>query len=320
MANNELNTPVAEQEKHYELVGVVDLGPGNTGTLSVGHFTESQKEELFNDCTRPEYWKKATGRFRCIDGRVPEGGLAGPESDEADPQGPGGEPVFQTAIDFMTEENPTETLSFKVAKNTKNSISQDRHPVVHGDDHKGKAGCKANAAMRDGLRENGKNIGVVVPKVWAVSKLRGLDEYITEEDIYSIIRIGAANAENDALWDATPEQVADIAVANGAEYEELIEEHREGLAILALSEDEAFDEVGFMEDHLDADGKPIEAFVESVGVYEKTAFKDAASSGKSKRHAALRTAGFVANGVGIAKTVSIEEQGGGEALQAVIVR
>lgn len=302
------------------IVAVTDLGPNNRGQISASDLTQELKEQLAQDVASPEYRKKPTNCFRCVDGRLPEGGLVkDPES--ADPQGAGGESVFQTAIDFMMPDGTSKPLSARVAENTKYAISRNRQVKIHGDTHKRKGGCGANVQLRNTLHANAENMDIVAPKAWAFMEATGLDSFLEQDDVTQTIVHGKTSADNDSLWDATPEQVVDIAVENGATYEELIEEHREKLIVADISE-YAFDEEAFMRDHPDPNdpSKSLEAFIASIGVYKRMAFEDAAARGQTERDAALRVLGFVLFNIGVPKELTAEEQGNGEALPVVILK
>jgi hypothetical protein len=303
-----------------EILAVTDLGKNNKGTISAADVDSVALQSLINDLARPEYRKKPTNRFRCVDGRLPEGGLQ-PESDEADPQGAGGEPVFEPIIDFMIETENDEKLSSKVVRHTKRAKGHGRPVVMHGDNRKGKGGCGANAKKREVLLMNAENADIIAPKAWSVSEAAGISHLLVQDDVIKLILTGKENAERDELWDITPEQHVDIAVENGAEYEELIEEHAEKVINVDVSE-YAFDEESYMRDHPNPNkpGSSYEAFVASVGVYKKIAFEDAAKEGKTDRDAALRVLGFILFNIGVPKELTAEEQGNGEALPVVIVK
>jgi hypothetical protein len=148
--------------------------------------------------------------------------------------------------------------------------------------------------------------------------LAGLDKYLTKQDVTELIVNGKSNADNDDLWDITPEEHVDLAVESGAEYEELIEDHNERAIIVDISES-AFDEEAFMRDHSREDGTPIEAFVASVGVYKKDAFDTVRKRGGTEREAALRVLGFALFNIGVSKYLTAEEEGSGEALPVVVL-
>jgi hypothetical protein len=302
-----------------KILAVTDLGANNKGTISAGDVDAETMRGLIEDLAKPEYRKKPTNRFRCVDGRLPEGGLQ-PESDEADPQGAGGESVFEPMIDYMLEPKSTVRLSSKVAKHTKRAIGHSRRVVIHGDTHKNKAGCGANAMKRDVLVANAENADIVAPKAWSICEAVGISSLLEQDDITRAILIGKENADNDKLWDITPEQHVDTAFENGAEYEELTEDHAEKTINVDVS-GYAFDEEAYMRDHPNPNkpGLSYEVFVASVGVYKNVAFEDAEKEGRSQRDAALRVLGFILFNIGVPKELTAEEQGNGEALPVVIV-
>lgn len=286
------------------VIAVTDLGPGNTGTISAADVPPARRAELIKAVANPEYRKRATNRFRCVDGRTPEGGLQAPEG-MADPQEAGGAAVSETAADFMDAEQ-TFTLSEGVARNTKANVDNGYPVVIHGDDHKGKKGCLANLKMRETLWANAENIEVVAPKAWTVATELGLDRWLTEDDVTEKIVAGKNSADDDKRWDATAEEVVDIALDNGAEYEELVEEHMERLAVVDVSPD-AWSEEQFMKDHTNEAGDPIEAFVVSIGAVRDKLMDIARKTGQTERAAASKTLGVLLFNIGLTKQASAED-------------
>jgi hypothetical protein len=146
---------------------VTDLGEGNIGAISAAEVSAERKQQLIEDGAKPEYHKRATCAFICVDGRpfAPGTVIREHAEDEANPQGAGGEPFFATAIEYMHPGKARPT-SVAVAENTKKTIQMGRTPVVHGDEHTGEEGCGANKRMRSILANNAKNIDVLAaPRV-----------------------------------------------------------------------------------------------------------------------------------------------------------
>lgn len=263
---------------------VIDLGDRNDG--SFGPTPETDAEALYNDAARPEYHQPATDRWICVDGRGDEDAL---ETGEADPQIAGSLPVTNTAADFL---NPAKVgnahLSESVAVNTRRAIAHGKEVVVHGAvGHGGKAGCAANAKMRDTFRYGAANIDVVAPTVWTVSQAFGLDRWINEDDVTESITAGGQAAEHKEMWDATPEQVIDIAVDNGAQYVALPGEHNERIVGLEMDEEKAFNNRKFAQDHQDEYGQEQQAFGVALAKYVHETFAERVADGYSPRDAAL---------------------------------
>lgn len=313
-----------------EIVAVVDLGEGNDGSIFPDDLSESQLKSAINDIASPEYRRRPTRRWRCVDGRVPEGGLSNEEG-LADPQIAGGYIIADTSADLMLEVMaPEDRHSDRVARKTTQAISDDIEVIVHGDDHvetnelgeslteTNKAGCKANVEQRTILERNAENADIVIPKVMAVAKIAGLAQYYTDQDgrphegaladrITGMINTGKQNADNDAYWDITPEQKVDTIVANGGKYEELIEEHAEVVAVADCSEG-AIDEEHYMRDHViehaDGTSTTLEAFIASIGEYKKLQFELAEKHGRSEVWAADKTLAVILQTVGTVKRLT----------------
>lgn len=283
---------------------VIDLGARNHGTF--GPTPETDTESLYTDAAQPEYHQPVSERWICVDGR---GDADAPETAEADPQTPGSLPVTNTAADFM---NPTKVanvrLSESIAVNTSRAIAHGKEVVVHGAlGHGGKAGCAANAKMRDTFRYGAANIDVVAPTVWTVSQAFGLDRWISQDDVTESITAGGQSAESEAMWDATPEEVVDIAVENGAEYQALPGDHNERLAGLEMDERTAFNNRKFAQDHHTATGEEEQAFGVAVGAYVHETFAERIADGYSPRDAALHAMRGVAYTTMLTKNIVNED-------------
>ncbi len=80
--------------------------------------------------------------------------------------------------------------------------------------------------------------------------------------------IGGQRAEDETLWDATAEDLIDIAVENGAEYEEFEGAHHTAGPREDVSP-HAFDNGSFRENHKTDDGHPLGALSLTYGLYDK---------------------------------------------------
>lgn len=300
-----------------EIKAIIGLGEGDEGTISSAHLPKEVLEGAIEATTDVRFQKAPTNRWRCVDGRTPEGGVQTREG-YSDPQLAGGLVVNEVSADIMTG-TADSTLSATVARNTRTALTNGQQVVVHGDNHvhadehgntpeTNKAGCGANKFQRYVLHKNAENAEVIAPIVFAASELAGLDtlwqnpEQLKDE-IYTLIQRGKEVADNDSFWDIGPEGVVDVIVANGGEYEELIEDHLEVFAAMELQSDSTFDEESFMQAH-EYEGKPLEAFIASVGLYAKYTFEQAEKNGVNKQEAAKRVLATVLAHVGTLKKLT----------------
>lgn len=115
-----------EQEQAVQVLAVTDLGPNDEGSISNEHLSEEAKQDVINAVTNPEYRRVPTNRWRCVDGRIPEGGVQTPEG-YSDLQLAGGLAVNETSVDVLTGEiEDTSVLSEVVARNTQTAIQMDK--------------------------------------------------------------------------------------------------------------------------------------------------------------------------------------------------
>lgn len=300
---------------------VTDLGEHNRGTISAEGLQGEDRERFISDTSRPEYRRKATKRFVCVDTRLPEGGREVAEG-YADPQIAGGPAITETAVDMMVEEDQTLPVSTLVVKNAREVIGAGYGVVMHGDSAHKKAGCGGNSKDRETLQDNGKNIDIIAPKAWYVCEEMGLGTLIDQNDIVRLITNGARNAEKDELFDVTPEQKVDLVTAEevGGEYEELLGEHTEHATVAELGEEDVFDQGDFRHDHVTADGVELGAFAVAFGAYKKMEFEKTHKLGGSDHEAALRTAAAVIFNLGLPKELIAEETGKQETLPVVVLK
>jgi hypothetical protein len=284
------------------IIAITDLGSGNKGQIAASDLTSEQRNQLVADISNAKYIRKTTRKFRCVDGRTPEDGLKAPDG-MADPQEAGGAAISEAAADLMTSH--PESVSQLVTENVKANIDNGFSVVVHGDDKHGKEGCGANKHLRAILRSNAENTEVVTDIAWTLCQALGLEAHVSKDDIRNLIATGKQNADTEALWDATPEEITDLAIKHGAMYEELIEDHMERAIVVDIGE-EAFDEEQFMKDHIRPDGKPIEVFVASLGAIKAKLFEIARSVGQSEKTAARKMMGVVLFNIGVPKELTAE--------------
>ena len=279
-----------EQMRAALVVNVTTLGPRNIGSFGPGgRIDPLEQEQIIEALGSEAYSMPASNTWKCIDDRCSAAELeraATGDEDEADPQIAGSIPTTDTATHYMSDPEEHRPVSVMYATTTREAIADGSRIVMHGDTKNGKAGCAANVNLRDILRFAAENSDILVPQTWEACCQMGLDRYITQDDVLLSVINGKKAADNDALWDATPEERVDIAIANGAEYEEYEGDH----SVATDREDRtvgAFAKARFMLDH-SSDGRIISAFSTSIGKYKEDAFRRASEHGQSPRDAALK--------------------------------
>lgn len=300
------------------VTAVVDLGENNKGSIHAADVIRSDRERMIEDSANPEYYRYFSGEIGCVDTRHEEDGSTSGET-VADGSIAGGPAVTEPMVDFMVSAVPERGLKNSIAHHVKRFVTNGIGVKVHGDNHRGKAGCGANANKREILRSNGDNVDIVVPRAWALAEGLGLDGFIEKEDAVNLVLNGANNAEKDELWDATPAECVDVAIDSGAKYVVLEGEHHEKL-VLAILTDQTFDRPKFMADHPREDGEENGLFPVSLKVYKDVVFDTIVKQeGKTEREAALRVMAAILFAVGTCKELTAEDQGKGEALPVIIV-
>jgi hypothetical protein len=281
------NHESGEQVMPTLTVDLIHLGPNNVGALGPAGVGEEQMRKVVSALVAPEYSLPASNRWICIDGRCSPTEISQIDTkNDADPQTAGSITITDTAVSYMDDPSTHRPRSQVTAESTRSAIEDGQEVVMHGDDQNGKGGCKANALLRDVLLYTHDNVDILAPRLWRACQAMGLDKWITQEDIVVSAKNGKIAADNEELWDCTPEEVVDIAVANGAEYEELQGEHGEVMAREDYTEG-AFNKPRFNRDH--AGDRPLQVFSASVGKYRSESFRRAGLNDQTEREAALRT-------------------------------
>lgn len=314
--NGEYERPIALQDEPINhnhggdmsvtdpVIAMTSLGDNNKGTIGAGDLRVEEREAVIADIGSPEYRVQLFPMFVCVDGGVPDGGRGCPEG-FAPGQIAGSEAISGAAAD-MQGQNPA-PLSELIARNTSETIKAGYTVVVHGDVHVQKRGCGANAKLREVLRSNAQNIDIIAPTVWTLAGLLGIDQYLTKDDIVSSIVTGKENADNDDLWDVDAEGSVDVAVANGAQYEEVGRPHNEKGIKLEIDEDVAHDEERFKADHVVDGALTLETFAATLGAYKKMVFEKVLSTGGTEVDAAIKVARALAFNVGVCKELTTAE-------------
>lgn len=290
---------------------VVDFGPNNSGKYGPDGIADMQKLE--EDVRNGEHRLPATNRWICVDGRTPLVPRANTRhTGEIDPQIPGGPAVTDSAADLMDPATVgVVRLSERLAANTKTHVNRGNTVVAHGDNHKGRGGCAAGA-IEDNLRYGAENVDVIAPIVWGVSQMYGLDRHgVTEQDVNNSLLTGGKNANDDNVIDVkSMDERVQIQLDNGAEYEELLDDHNERFGAIELEANKAFDNQGFAEDHVRPDGTRDEAFGVALGKYIHDSVGALVAEGRTPHDACLHVMRV------IAYTVSLTKRIGNEDLQA----
>lgn len=131
----------------------------------------------------------------------------------------------------------------------------------------------------------GRNADVIGPTVWAVMQGMKLDHASRRGRIREFITAGDEQARDDSFWDATPAELVDIAVANGAKYHELDRTHKTACARFDLTPN-IFNNHLFRKDHKTEDGLPLGAFSMTFGAYKNNLLARAAKHGWDEAHMA----------------------------------
>lgn len=297
-----ISVPVQEQTMQAFTATVVELGEQNEGTFGPTPEVEEQFDNFVHKVGRPEYRRKPTGNWRCVDGREDEDGAI-EDAEFADGQVPGSLPITNTAGDLMDPEKTGLRLSQLVAKNTAEAIEDGHEVTVHGDDHAEEEGCAANAKMRVTMAKIAANADIVAPLAWAECQLTGLDQHVAEEDVMDAIIAGGERARDDKVWDATAIQVIEIAVAHGAKYQRLKDSHLEAGVAVTLDAGTTYDTQAFARDHQNEDGTRIELFGLSAGEYVATTIRDTLVRGGSQREGALKAMRGLIYATGLCKKI-----------------
>lgn len=299
-----------EQEEYAVALklDVIDLGPNNIGSYGPDNLDETVAEKAMQDTALPEYSRPLSSSWICVDGRCSQeeidAELAG-DNKEAAGQTAGSLPVSESVSDLMADPYSARPLSQRVAENTRQQVADGCKPIMHGDEKAGKAGCKANADMRQVLRFNAENSDIVAPKVWAVMGAIGAEQHLHVNDVITDINAGKIAADKDELWDVSPEELVDIAVANGAGYQVYKDSHAEAGTRVDTTE-RGFAKARYVLDHT-ADGQTIQMFSATIGAYYREALRRAKLNGLTEQDAARKTLRVALFNVGIDKMLTTDK-------------
>jgi hypothetical protein len=279
---------VTMEERVLSKVAVVtDLGENNVGNLGPDNETERQASAVLV-AELPEYSKPASNCWICVDGRCSDEEIAAAEageSKEANPQIGGSPTVSGTAAHFMADPNTHQPLSITVPAVTAAAIADGLRIKVHGANGN-RAGCAANKDMRPVIGFLVANADIIIPTTWELMTVAQLDDAITQDDLAESILSANSAVDNELLWDATPEEVIELAIGAGAEYMDLVGEHKEKVTRVDMSKG-AFDKAKYVLDHKD-DTQEVQAFSASFGAYVDLTLRRAEMHGVSRRDAVLQ--------------------------------
>lgn len=299
---------------------VSDLGPGNVGPLGPPVGTDpTVATALAEQPCAEAYRLPADDCFMCMDGRLTEAEEAQIElpglPETAPAQVAGSLPVSESNASYMADPATHQPRSKVLAKKTRGAVDDGIKVKVHGSKQAGKGGCAALAESRSALRFNAENVDIVGPQVWDACKQHSLNDHITEADVNDSIMNGKEAADDEALWDVTPEQAIDIMVANGAEYEEVVGEHEELTWRVDNTKNGAFAKVAYARDKRAA-GEPEQALSVSLGKLKSVVFERAARHGRTEREAALETMRIFTFNLGLIKMLMNEQAKAGHINEA----
>jgi hypothetical protein len=293
-----------EQSLHTETlheVTIADLGSGNLGKISCADLDSEQRQLEIERVSNPESFRLPTKRFRCVDGRRPSEGVIAPEG-FTDPQIAGGLAISETAADFMLSKNSHMPLSELLKINTLSIMSDGMDVIMHGDESTGKNGCGANALIRNTLLYNDENRDVIIHTALLLGEKLGLS--IDKKTADQLIDNGKNHALKDAMWDVDPSKSVNITVEKGAKYEKLLGSHEEKSIVVPLG-------------NFTVEAK--DAFVVSLGAYKESLLERTKEKDISPHEIEKRIMAVILFNIGVAKQLTAEETGNGEALPVVII-
>lgn len=271
-----------------------NLGNGNMG--SIGPQSPEDAQSVLEASTSDKYEKTPSGHWGCFDGRGSEQEVViNPET--ADAALAGGLIISETAAAFMLSDSPL-PLSNTVKEVTVRAIADGVSVEMHGANGN-KAGCAANAEIKNGLKTAAARIDILAPLAIDLTQRLGIDHLVSTQDVVDMIVRGDESAHKDEVWDASPEEVVAIAVNNGASYRNLVGPHEEKRIRADLTEN-VFDKYEFLADAKTADIQG-QIFPAAFGAYKKLAFERAMASGEDEPQVALRVAAVITFNLAIGK-------------------
>lgn len=255
-----------QSSPEVKLLVNTDFGLGNEGSL--GPETVSDQNSV-KDIADSKYVEQLRAeRFFCMDDGIEE--LGG--------QLAGGIMTTEAAGETMRPDSKFRRQSELVAKTTSSLVDDGVEVWVHGDTNSGEEGCAANKFWRDILRLGGRTADTMAPTVWAFMVGLQHGQAAKRRQIREFIMAGAARAEDDSFWDATTQQIVEIAQANGAKYHEVDRVHKAACARIDLTPN-IFNNAKYRQNHKTQDGLPLGALSITLGAYENNLIKRAERHG-----------------------------------------
>jgi hypothetical protein len=224
------------QTEEVKVIAINDLGPGNQGEFGPG--SEAELDAL-NDVQDERYWAPRGEKSACMDDRL-EGlrlHLAGNRA------------VSEVAGLYMDRRAEHLALSGAMGRKVSELVTMGRTPVFHKK-------CAALAAIRATLLYNAQHEDEVVDALWPKLDALGSTEFLTQQQLRNSIKTGAIAAAESKYWDATPEQLLEIAETNGAEIEDTPGDHHVAGNLDNMSR-LGFDNGLFRSEHDADDGEPL---------------------------------------------------------------
>lgn len=261
-----------EQAVPIQIAEISDFGPGNGGD-----FGPSDSEiRALEDLSEERYWGPSRPESGCMDDRL-EGLRV---------QMAGNRAVTEVVAEYMDRHLEATPQSRALARKINELITMGRMPVFH-------LKCAALAKQRDVLVYNTQNPDAVVDSAWSVLEALGSTEFLTQQQLKDAIKIGGQRAQDEDLWDASAEELYEIAAENGAVVEDTPGEHHVAANLNNLSEN-GFNNEQFKTEHQADDGEPLGLLVVSYAAYRKQLLEDGfseADTAKKLMRAALFNVG-----------------------------
>lgn len=234
------------------------------------------------------------------------------------PQTAGGEVITNIATQVLTDPAAADRkLSGCVTQAVNDITAAGRQIQMHGDTHHGPGGCGANANLRPVMgiiADQGDAMINTTLSLMELADLQGLmaDTGFGAETMRELTAQAVSVSSLDSFWDidaaALTKQVRESTAGQKlANYVELVEEHLEKFIIVDLREEVGFDETLFMQQQTDSNGKPVEAFVCSLGAYKKLLMTEAAAGKIDQLTALKRLAAFILFNVGVCVRLTAAE-------------
>jgi hypothetical protein len=241
-----------ENEIITAIIAQGDLGPGNIG--NIGPSSEREAEQAA-DLGRPEYSKPAKKESHCMDDRLEIEGI----------QLAGNRAITEAAGDVMNPEWQEVPLSQNMTANIKRLVEAGYTPGFH-------PGCAAllllsNRKALEYMVESA-NQPLITSLADARLRILGIDA-LSPNDYEIAYETTAERLAKEELWDATPEELMEIAEANGAIIDDIEPGDHASVATRWDMTENTFDNAAFRHSHTTDEGGPMGALSVTPGAYMK---------------------------------------------------